>query len=346
MAPGLQKERRNWTHTYQENLEMVHAASAEVLRVYVAADGQAAAAPVQQRKQQRQLAGALAAVARIEGQQQLQQRWSSDSAEYSRVQSERKAKHLHNIQCGIEAVLVQWRRQHAEDARLQLDVRSRRPLHKRNRQQAALHKWLAGLVSLVSELHDWALAPREPEPSSLGFNPLTLSAAGMTAPGYTLPWVAEHNATAAIAADSRLLQQQLQRNREKISIVQREAQNFRAFQQHPVGQAQQSRSATVQPAALLATMPAATAEAASMWQQWHRSGQLQLLKIKEQRAAALLVEGQELRDHLVAAAAGAADETPATVVVVDAGSGNGGGSNDDGGGSAAGDSLALKEVGS
>jgi hypothetical protein len=53
------------------------------------------------------------------------------------------------LQRGIEGSLVQLQRQHAEDARQQRDMRSRKPLHKRNRQHAA---WQNKLSTLVDNL--------------------------------------------------------------------------------------------------------------------------------------------------------------------------------------------------
>ena len=147
---------------------MLDAASPDALAACAAdASGQAAAVPVPQRRQQRVLAEALAAAERLERQHQLSQRWTSDIAEYRLAQSERKAKHLHNLQRGVEGVLVQLQRQHAEDARQQLDMRSRKPLHKRNRQRVA---WQKRLKTLVDELQLWACAPGEPEPGCLGFD--------------------------------------------------------------------------------------------------------------------------------------------------------------------------------
>ena len=284
---------------YVENLEQLYAASPEALAASAAtASGQAAAVPVPQRRQQRALAQALAAVERIERQHQLPRRWPSDGTEYCQAQADRKAKHLHNLQRGIEGVVVQLQRQHAEDARQQLDMRSRKPLHKRKRQRVA---WQKRLSTLLDDLQLWACAPGEPEPGCPGFDPSALSATSTMEAGYQLPWIAQHDEAAAIAADLQQVQQQLQRNREELSIVQREAQDLCTFQQHIVREAQRLGSRAAPPAVMPSPsfLSGATADAVSMWQQRHHAGKLHMLQQREQRAAAVLQQGQAVRDGMV-----------------------------------------------
>ena len=143
----------------------------------------------------------------------------------------------------------------------------------------------------------------------------------MMAPGYQLPWIAQHDATAAIRADLQQVRQRMQRNREELSIVQREADDFCTFQRHVVQQAQQLGSHAAAPAVLPAFLSAATPEAAAMWQERHHAGQLYMLQQREQRAAAFLRQGQALCTRLAAEPAGGAAEgaqTSAAVPAVDA----------------------------